>query len=123
LPPLDRVEQVGDRPGREALAALLRDVAAGWFPPPDGGVTILPQPGARDAGVIGFTAHAVVFIDADPAWVTAQLPAGDLAGPLSPAFLQALCVILRIVAAVTGRRPRERRVDTLRPGRAGRWWR
>jgi GNAT superfamily N-acetyltransferase len=82
---------VGDTPGREALSALLRDVAAGWFPPADGGVTILPQPGARDAGVIGFTAHAVVFIDSDPAWVTAQLPADDLAGPLSPAFLQALC--------------------------------
>jgi len=57
----------------------LRDVAAGRFPPADGGVTILPQPGDRDAGVIGFTAHAVVFIDADPAWVAAQRPAGDLA--------------------------------------------
>ena len=83
---------MGDAPGREALAALLRDVASGWFPPADGGVTIVPQPGARDAGVLGFTAHAVIFIDADPAWVSAQLPPGDLAGPLSPAFLQALCV-------------------------------
>jgi len=73
------------------LAALLRDVAAGRFPPADGGVTILPAPSPRDAGVIGFTAHAVIFIDADPAWVAAQLPAGDLSGPLSPAFLQALC--------------------------------
>jgi len=51
----------------------------------------VPQPMARDAGVIGFTAHAVIFIDADPAWVLAQLPADDLAGPLSLAFLQALC--------------------------------
>ena len=83
---------MGDAPGREALAALLRDVASGWFPPADGRVTIVPQPGARDAGVLGFTAHAVIFIDADPAWVSAQLPPGDLAGPLSPAFLQALCV-------------------------------
>lgn len=65
---------MSDTPGREALSALLRDVAVGWFPPADGGVTILPQPEARDAGVIGFTAHAVVFIDADPAWVTAQSP-------------------------------------------------
>jgi GNAT superfamily N-acetyltransferase len=82
---------VGDTPGRDALSVLLRDVAAGWFPPADGGVTILPQPAARDAGVFGFTAHAVVFIDADPAWVAAQLPPGDLGAPLSPAFLQALC--------------------------------
>jgi GNAT superfamily N-acetyltransferase len=82
---------MADPPGRDALSALLRDVSAGWFPPADGGVTILPQPAARDAGVFGFTAHAVVFIDADPAWVAAQLPPGDLGAPLSPAFLQALC--------------------------------
>jgi hypothetical protein len=82
---------VGDQPGRGALAALLDDVAAGRFPPADGGVTFVPPPAPRDAGVIGFTAHAVIFTDADPAWVRAQLPAGDLAAPLSPAFLQALC--------------------------------
>ena len=75
----------------DALAGVLRDVAAGRFPPADGGVTVLPAPAARDAGVLGFTAHAVVFIDADPAWVTARLPPGDLAAPLSPDFLQALC--------------------------------
>jgi GNAT superfamily N-acetyltransferase len=73
------------------LAAVLAEVAAGRFPPADGGVTVLPAPSPRDSGVLGFTAHAVVFADADPAWVTAQLPAGDLAAPLSPAFLQALC--------------------------------
>jgi lipoyl synthase len=82
---------MGDTPTRKTLSALLRDVSAGYFPAADGGVTILPQPTARDAGVIGFTAHAVIFVDADPAWVRAQLPAGDLAGPLSLAFLQALC--------------------------------
>jgi len=76
--------------GYGSLAAVLDDVAAGRFPPADGGVTIVPVPSRRDAGVIGFTAHAVIFIDADPNWVSAQLP-GDLAGPLSPAFLQALC--------------------------------
>ncbi|MBO0770807.1 MAG: GNAT family N-acetyltransferase [Actinobacteria bacterium] len=73
------------------LAAVLRDAAGGRFPPADGGVTILPAASARDAGVIGFTAHAVIFIDADPAWVASQLPAGDLSGPLTPAFLHALC--------------------------------
>jgi GNAT superfamily N-acetyltransferase len=81
----------------EFLARLLNDAAEGRFPPADGGVTIVPQPSPRDAGVIGFTAHAIIFVDADPAWVLGQLPAGDLAGPLSPPFLQALC-------AATGRR-------------------
>lgn len=76
----------------QSLTDILDDVAAGRFPPADGGVTILPQPSARDAGVIGFTAHAVIFIDADPDWVASQLPPGDLSGPLSPAFLQALCL-------------------------------
>ena len=78
-------------PGRERLAALLRDVAGGRFPPADGGVTVLPQPSPRDAGVLGFTAHAVVFADADPDWIRAQLPPGDLGAPLQPPFLSALC--------------------------------
>ena len=76
---------------RPSLAAVLNEVAAGRFPAADGGVTILPQPSPRDAGVIGLTAHAVIFIDADPAWVAALLPPGDLSGPLTPAFLQDLC--------------------------------
>lgn len=75
----------------EALARVLRDAAGGRFPPADGGVTILPQPSPRDAGVLGFTAHAVVFADADPDWILRQLPPGDLSGPLSPPFLQVLC--------------------------------
>jgi FR47-like protein len=73
------------------LADLLSDAAAGRFPPPDGSVTIMPQPSRRDAGVIAFTAHSVVFVDLDPAWVRGQLPPGDLSGPLLPPFLQALC--------------------------------
>jgi len=80
-----------DQRDRGQLAAVLARVAAGDFPAADGGVTVLPAPSPRDSGVLGFTAHAVVFADANPAWVTAQLPAGDLAAPLSPAFLQALC--------------------------------
>ena len=74
----------------QALAAILDAAAAGQFPPADGGVTFLAQPCSRDAGVIGFTAHSVVFADADPHWITARLPADDLAAPLSPAFLTAL---------------------------------
>ena len=77
--------------GHGSLAVVLDEVAAGRFPPADGRVTILPAPSQRDAGVLGFTAHAVIFIDADPGWVTRQLPDSDLAGPLSPAFLHALC--------------------------------
>jgi GNAT superfamily N-acetyltransferase len=47
--------------------------------------------------VIAFTAHSVVFVDLDPAWVRGLLPPGDLSGPLLPPFLQALSV-------ATGRR-------------------
>jgi GNAT superfamily N-acetyltransferase len=79
------------QPRYESLAAVLAEVAAGRFPPADGRVTVVPPPSARDAGVLGFTAHAVIFADADPGWIAAQLPSGDLAGPLSPAFLHALC--------------------------------
>ena len=75
----------------DGLPAVLAEAADGRFPPEDGVVTILPQPSPRDAGVIGFTAHAVIFTDADPEWVRRQLPAGDLSAPLGPAFLHALC--------------------------------
>jgi GNAT superfamily N-acetyltransferase len=79
------------------LAALLDDVAAGRFPAADGDVTILPQPSPRDSGVIAFTAHSVIFTDADPDWVRGQLTPDDLSAPLLPPFLQAIC-------ARTGRR-------------------
>ena len=82
---------VGEPTMSHRLAGLLTDAAAGRFPRPDGGVTILPAASVRDAGVIGFTAHAVIFIDAEPAWVESQLPAGDLSGPLTLSFLYALC--------------------------------
>lgn len=72
------------------LADLLQGAAAGDFPPEDGSVEILAQPADRDAGVLGFTAHAVVFADADPGWVAAQLPHDDLAAPLSASFLHTL---------------------------------
>lgn len=74
----------------QALAAILDAAAAGKFPAPDGRVTILSQLSARDAGVIAFAGHSVIFADADPTWVVSQLPSGDLAAPLSPPFLQAL---------------------------------
>jgi hypothetical protein len=80
------------------LAAILGDAAEGRFPPADGGVTILAQPSPRDSGVFGFTAHAVIFTDADPDWVRGQLPPGDLGAPLNAAFLGALCDATRRVA-------------------------
>src|SRR5215469_9737931 len=91
-------ERHGERLALEAaLGELLTDAASGRFPPADGGVTIMGQPSERDCGVLGFTAHAVIFTDADPDWVARHLPPGDLAAPLSAAFLQKLAV-------ATGRR-------------------
>ncbi|WP_026189179.1 hypothetical protein [Salinispora mooreana] len=75
------------------LAEILAAVAAGRFPPPDGGTTVLPQPCDRDAGVIAFTAHSVVFTDEDPHWVREALAALDcdrLAATMHPRFLAAL---------------------------------
>jgi len=74
------------------LAKILAEAAGGRFPPSDGSVTVVPQPSAREAGVIAFSAHAVVFTDEDPAWVReaiAASPADSLAAPLSPFFLSA----------------------------------
>jgi GNAT superfamily N-acetyltransferase len=72
------------------LAALLDGVAAGRYPPPDGSVTIVPQPSPRDVGVLAFTAHSVIFADLDPAWVGDQLDPEDLSAPVQPPFLQAM---------------------------------
>jgi GNAT superfamily N-acetyltransferase len=83
---------------RQALAVILDDAAAGSFPPADGGVTLLAQPSDRDAGVIAFTAHAVVFADVPPEWLRARLPADDLAAPMSSRFLEALAARLARVA-------------------------
>ncbi|MEV0411536.1 GNAT family N-acetyltransferase [Streptomyces sp. NPDC050448] len=75
------------------LAAILEAAAGGRFPPPDGGTTVVPQPSPRDAGVIAFTAHSVVFTDEDPRWVHSALDALDcdgLAATMNPRFLAAL---------------------------------
>src|ERR1700761_9013340 len=82
------------RPGMvQTLADVLDGAARGRFPPADGGVTVVPQPSRRDAGVIAFTAHSVVFIDEDPRWVRKALASCDcdpLAAALNPRFLTAL---------------------------------
>ncbi|WP_149184100.1 GNAT family N-acetyltransferase [Streptomyces sp. TRM49041] len=84
----------------EAVARILSAAARGDFPPPDGSTTIVPQPGPRDAGVLAFTAHSVVFVDEDEEWIRAELAAtaaDPLAAAMSPGFLTALM-------ARTGRR-------------------
>ncbi|GAA3048231.1 GNAT family N-acetyltransferase [Kitasatospora albolonga] len=72
------------------LKTILDAAAAGRFPAPDGSVTVLPQPSPRDAGVVAFSAHAVVFTDQDPEWVRAAVaaaPADVFAAPMNPHFL------------------------------------
>ncbi|MGO1052569.1 N-acetyltransferase [Crossiella sp. CA198] len=73
------------------LSELLTRAAHGDPPPPDGGVTVLPQGAERVPAVLAFTAHHVVLADVDPDWVRVELPADDLSAPLNPPFLTALC--------------------------------
>ncbi|MFC5661399.1 GNAT family N-acetyltransferase [Kitasatospora misakiensis] len=78
--------------GVRGLREILADAAGGLFPPSDGSVTVVPQPSPREAGVVSFSAHAVVFTDEDPDWVRATLaavPSDPLAAPLCPPFLTA----------------------------------
>ncbi|MFI6064346.1 GNAT family N-acetyltransferase [Micromonospora sp. NPDC051227] len=75
------------------LAHILDAVAHGHFPPPDGRTTVVSQPSRRDAGVIAFTGHSVVFTDEDPEWVSRTLATLDcdaLAATMNPRFLGAL---------------------------------
>src|SRR4051812_1284382 len=76
-----------------SLAEILDAAAHGRFPPDDGGITVVAQPGHRDAGVIAFTAHSVVFTDEDAGWVRATLAAvgcDPLAATMNARFLAAL---------------------------------
>ncbi|MFI8424612.1 GNAT family N-acetyltransferase [Streptomyces sp. NPDC085479] len=72
------------------VTRILEAAARGEFPPMDGGTTVVPQPDRRDAGVLAFTAHSVVFADVDPEWVRAELAAtgsDPLAASMNPGFL------------------------------------
>ncbi|MFJ2019091.1 GNAT family N-acetyltransferase [Streptomyces nodosus] len=78
------------------MSDRLRDVldaaACGVFPPADGGTTVVPQHSPRDAGVLAFTAHSVVFTDEDPDWVRRTLERTDcdaLAATMNARFLGA----------------------------------
>lgn len=72
------------------LPRIIADVELGTFPAADGSVSVVPPVDARDAGVLAFTAHAVVVADVDAAWVAEQLRTGDLSAPLGPSFVLAL---------------------------------
>ncbi|WP_225634898.1 GNAT family N-acetyltransferase [Streptomyces solaniscabiei] len=77
----------------ESLREILDAAARGVFPPPDGGTTVVAQPGPRDAGVIAFTGHSVVFTDEDEGWVRETLGALEcdvLAATMHARFLAAL---------------------------------
>ncbi|MFI5683207.1 GNAT family N-acetyltransferase [Streptomyces sp. NPDC051636] len=104
------------------LAGILDAAARGHFPPPDGGTTVVPQPGHRNAGVIAFTAHSVVFTDEDPQWVRdtlASLDCDALAATMNPRFLAALLErtgrstdtidLLTVASALPGEPPLELR--------------
>ncbi|MEV8124611.1 GNAT family N-acetyltransferase [Streptomyces sp. NPDC085944] len=77
----------------ESLRDILDAAARGVFPPADGGTSVVPQHGGRDAGVIAFTAHSVVFTDdAEEGWVRRTLasPGCDpLAATMNARFLTA----------------------------------
>lgn len=76
----------------ETLRDILDSAARGVFPPADGRTTVVPQPSHRDAGVLAFTAHSVVFTDEDPRWVHDTLdavPCDALAATMNPRFLAA----------------------------------
>ncbi|MFH8935133.1 GNAT family N-acetyltransferase [Streptomyces griseosporeus] len=76
----------------QGLRDILQAAARGVFPPADGGTTVVPQHDRRDAGVMAFTAHSVVFTDEDPDWVYDTLGALDcdpLAATMNPRFLAA----------------------------------
>jgi GNAT superfamily N-acetyltransferase len=74
------------------LRDILDAAGRGVFPPADGRTTVVPQASPRDAGVISFTAHSVVFTDEDPRWVydtLAAVPCDALAATMNPLFLAA----------------------------------
>jgi hypothetical protein len=77
----------------ESLRDILDGVARGVFPPTDGRTTVVAQHSPRDAGVLCFTAHSVVFTDEDPRWVYERLAAAEcdpLSASMNPRFLAAL---------------------------------
>ncbi|MFE9095346.1 GNAT family N-acetyltransferase [Streptomyces sp. NPDC007264] len=76
----------------DSLRDILDAAARGLFLPADGATTVVRQHSPRDAGVIAFTAHSVVFTDEDPRWVRDTLGSvgcDALAATMNPRFLEA----------------------------------
>ncbi|MEV5612102.1 GNAT family N-acetyltransferase [Streptomyces sp. NPDC052225] len=74
------------------LRDILDAAAKGVFPAPDGTTTVVPQMRERDAGVLAFTAHTVVFTDEPEEWVRETLAATDcdaFAASMNARFLAA----------------------------------
>jgi hypothetical protein len=71
----------------DRLRAMLEDAARGRFPPPDGTLTVLPEPAGRADAVVAFTAHAVLAADVSPEEALAHLPSTDLGAPTDARFL------------------------------------
>lgn len=68
------------------LGNLIQSAFEGDFPPPDGGVTVLPPPREGVETVMAFTGHAVVATSGSPNSVLAQRPDG-FGGAVTPKFL------------------------------------
>ena len=69
------------------LRTILEDAARGRFPPQDGEVRVVPPAPGRSDAVVAFTRHHLIAADVDAEEVRCHLPDGELAAPLSPAFL------------------------------------
>jgi hypothetical protein len=89
--PEERGRTSREERAQDRLGPLLDGVAAGRFPPADGGLEVAARPpGERlAAAVLDFTAHTVVAADVDAGWVRSLHPPGSLAR-LGARFLAAL---------------------------------
>ncbi|GAA2822327.1 GNAT family N-acetyltransferase [Nonomuraea rubra] len=76
--------------GMVTLHDILTGAEGGRTPEPGAFPTIVPQPSSRDAGVIAFTGHNVIFADVGEDWIRSRIPEGDLSAPLNPPFLRDL---------------------------------
>ncbi|MGV9313841.1 GNAT family N-acetyltransferase [Streptomyces sp. NPDC003691] len=77
----------------DELWQILEAAERGQFPEPDGRTVVTGQPSARDAGVLAFSAHSVVFTDEDPDRVRellAATPSDPFAVAMNPVFLAAM---------------------------------
>lgn len=113
------------RPGGDEgrLATVLRDAAAGRFPPADGLVEVLPSPPGPVDAVVAFTAHHLIAADVDRDWVRAALKGDDVGAPMRADFLTRLgeelgatAGMLDVVLAAFGRAQRS---DLLTGGDGG----